>query len=93
MCRPAFRPAAAQVDRLRPDKETAGCGRIRNRRAGVPTAGFLATSFSRMGESCSHAAPVGDPVVLQVDRGRVGARIVGADDLNGAAVAGAVLSR
>ena len=63
------------------------CGRY----AVTTLAGFLATSFSMMGESLrSLAAPVGDPLVLQVDRGRVGAGIVGADDLNGAAVAGAV---
>src|SRR5208282_4563578 len=37
------------------------------------------------------AAPVGDALVLQVDRGRVGAGVVGADHLDGTAVAGAVL--
>src|SRR6185437_4282235 len=37
------------------------------------------------------AAPVGDAVVLQVHRGRVRPRIVSADDLDGTAVAGAVL--
>jgi len=37
------------------------------------------------------APPVGDAFVLQINRGRVGAGIVGADDLDRTAIAGAVL--
>src|ERR1700691_1180346 len=37
------------------------------------------------------AAPVGDPLMLQVHAGRVSAGIVGAHNLDGAAIAGAVL--
>src|SRR5215831_20212033 len=39
----------------------------------------------------AHAAPVSDAIVLQVDRCGVRTRIVGADDLDRAAIAGAVL--
>ncbi len=41
-------------------------------------------------ERGADTAPVGDAFVLEVDGGRLGAGIVGADDFNGAAVAGAV---
>jgi hypothetical protein len=43
------------------------------------------------GKLRSHAAPIGDALVLQVNRGRVSAGIVGADDLDRTAVPGAVL--
>src|ERR1035437_10055611 len=43
------------------------------------------------GQLRAHAAPVGDALVLQIHRGRLGARVVGADDLDRTAVAGAVL--
>ena len=44
------------------------------------------------GELSADAAPVGDAIVLEQDAGGVGAGIVGTDDLNAAAVAGAAFS-
>ena len=61
----------------------AGAGNLGCRLRRRLGAGFLVTSFSRIGESWrTVAAPVGDPLVLQVDRGRSGAGIVGADNFN-----------
>ncbi len=47
--------------------------------------------FEGRRELSTLAAPIGDPLVLEIDRGGAGARIIGANNFDGAAVAGAVL--